>query len=422
MNEPSALMLDVTVQVLAWILIAGAAAYAYLRYGAGSFLFMYLVGTWFYLLLLPFAVGSVDVRHGTTAFATSTYYFSVIVYTLFFAAAIRVVAPAAFRPGLMSVAARGRPIPPGWKWNVSYSAFLVISLGLCLYSLATRNVFGRDGDFLFTILGFDFLLVCYFIGRKRRGPVANWFFFFALALLFLYAGFRYRIAILLMAEIMVYISTRGSLFVKAALIALSALLILLLAVFGQVRNYGTFDSIEQITSGNFQLSRVLAMSGEQTVYFATVNIIEKLEEVETIGLRPILLLPAHFIPSAIWPNKPRAGYLGTYLELTEGMGNSGAAMHDIAQATLMFGHLGLPFSAFLLGMFNGLMLRIGLSWSPNRYYTCALLFLFAVIVPSRGYLAQQVTWMLFFILPLLLIDLARRFSFQDRRLGARSKF
>lgn len=414
MNDPGALMSPAAAQIVAWVLIVIAWAFSYLRYGVGSFPFIFLAGIWFYLLFLPYATGSSDIRYGMTAFAGATYYLSVPVYTLFYAWAVKLVAPAAFRRGLISSSKRVHAIPRSWNWKAANTAFFFLSLLLCLFSIATRNVFVRDGDLLFTILGFDFILVWYLIGRTQRGPTANFILFIGLTLLFLYAGFRYRIAILFIAEIMVYISGRGSLIAKGLLVVGSVAAIFVLAAVGQVRTYGSFETLALLSTVEFDPMLLFALSGEQTVYFATVNIIENLDELETIGLMPIEILPAHFIPSAIWPDKPRATYIGLYLDVSEGLENSGAAMHDIAQATLMFGHLGLPIAALLLGFITGLFLRLGLKRSTNRYYTCALLVLCAFFVPSRGYLAQQVTWMLFFISPILLLHVAQRVTFDTR--------
>lgn len=408
-------MPSVAVQILAWILIVGGAISAYYRYGLNSFPFLFLAGTWFYLLFLPYAVGPRDVLYGMEAYATSTYYISVPVYAFFYALAVRLAAPMAFRKKLSSAKLRRNPASLISRGSLAYAALLTLSVALCIFSLASRNVLERDGILLFTILGFDLLIVCYFLRRNQRRPFINVVIFICLIILFFYAGFRYRIILLFMAEMLVYLSGRGSRGLKGLLIAGSLFGVLALAAVGQVRVYGSFDTLKRLPSVNLNPIELIARSGEQTVYFATVNVIENLEKLDLVGLKPLALVPTQFIPAAIWPDKPRPDYLGSYLEVSDGLGGSGAAMHDIAQAALMFGHLGLPFASFLLGLIAGLMMRVGLRLSPNAYYASGLIFFFAVLIPSRGYLAQQFTWMATFVLPIYLLSLLQQSAIRPRK-------
>ncbi|MER8500408.1 hypothetical protein [Mesorhizobium sp. M0204] len=392
-------MLGITIFLaVAWM------TYAFCRYGAASFPFLYTASCLFYLVLLPLIVGEVDLITGTYARPTGVYYSSVIVFCMFYMFGFRITAPLAFTrlpiqhppPRLRELAGR-----------IVIWALYVVSGALISYSILSRNIFKADGSFLFTIVGFDILLVCYLVGRKDRGASANIALFLVQTLLFLYAGFRYRLAILFLAELM-NLQGRGFRPFRAAVaVGVASVLGLGLGALGQVRSYGSFSVLDLGNLG-FAPLEFLKRSGEQTVAFATINVVEGVDRLQLVGLEPVLVLVTQFIPAAIYPDKPRTTYLGSYLIVTEGLQGTGAAFHDLGQAVLMYGLYGLPFSAALLGGIAGVFFQNTLKRSPNAYYSCAAVVLYAVLIPTRGYLAQQITWALTFLVPLLALDLSRQ--------------
>lgn len=417
--DPNALFSFALPEVMAWAVMLIALLIVYRQAGTASYLLYFLIGSCFYLLVIPSVVGTYDPIYGMTGFPKERYYGSVLVYCFFYSTGVYLTGRRALRDSAFELRKPALSNLKNTKYKIAYWSFFFVSAGLCAYSIASRNVFQIGGDFLFTILGFDFLLVCYLIDRPNRSSIVNLIFFSILALLFFYAGFRYRVALLVLTEVVVYISGRGSLLLKAGLLVGSMLMVFLLAAIGQVRSYGSFDTISRIAQVEFDLGGLISASGEQTLYFATVNVIEKLDDLDTVGFRPITVLFTHFIPSAVYPDKPRAEYLGAYLKVSEGLEGTGAAMHDVAQATLMFGHWGLPIAALMLGAIAGYILRFGLRLSPNRYYACCIILLFAIFVPSRGYLAQQVTWGLSFTLPIYLLNLGSRLTLRRKLRDAR---
>ena len=143
--------------------------------------------------------------------------------------------------------------------------------------------------------------------------------------------------------------------------------------------------------------------------------IENNDYLPKIGFEPIVLVATQFIPSAIFPDKPRASYLGFYNRVTKGLRSTGTAMHDVGQATLMFGIGGLPFSSFLFGYIIGFFLNSMLKRSESLQYMVAALVLFGISIPTRGYFAQQITWALTFLMPVVLIHFSGRLVFGGRR-------
>lgn len=373
-----------------------------IRDGVGSFGFLFLATSFLYLLFIPLLIEGFDTVTGASAVMGDSYFFAVLIYVSFVLLGVRLVTPLGpkvVEKNLFSY----RPTGPHLVFK---NTFFVLSLFLVFYSITSRNIFD-GGELLFTILGFDFLLVYYLITRKERSKYMNLFFFLLLILLFLLAGFRYRIAILVLAEVLVLQKGRGLIFRNLAFVVLTFATVMLLSAFAQFRSYGELN-ISGFINVEFDPLALVTQSGEQTVSIATIAVVENLSTSELVGLEPFTVTVTHFIPSAIWPNKPRVTYLDTYFDYVNELENTGTAMHDLAQAALMFGVAGLPFSAFLLGLFYGALFRWTIKLSPTRQFAQACIVLFAVFIPTRGYLPQQVTWALTFLLPVVLFHLSSR--------------
>lgn len=396
-------MSEFSAHIFAWVALIILLAWASIRYGKHTFPSIFLAGVIFYLLVIPLTTGSNDAITGASGVATSSYYFAIVCYSIFFLFGVRLTSERSFSFNFLSGKNTASSYSLNKKVKFFYFLLLTIALILCAYSLSSRNIFQKGGEFLFTIIGFDLLLVVYFATRLGRSTSVNVLYFALLVTLYFYAGFRYRIVLLVLTELLIYLARKGPVFIKIVWISGGSILFLVLAAYGQVRQYGSLDPLGAMLALNFSPASLIAASGEQTMFFATVNVIESIDKLKLAGLEPFEVLITHFIPSALYPDKPRAEYIGAYLHVTSGLMGTGAAMHDVAQAILMFGFLGLPVASFLLGSLSGLLLNIGLRLSPNVYYSILLIVLFALIIPTRGYLAQQVTWGLSFVLPLIII-------------------
>lgn len=374
-----------------------------------SFGFLFAASTCMYLWIIPFAIDGYDTVTGASALAGEDFYLAFLLYVLFYLLGVRIMTPFSIIIVQNSQVNLKRTGPS----LVYRYAFLFISSVFTLYSLWSGNIFG-SGGLLFTILGFDFLLVYYLATRNERSSVKNFIFFTGLLLLFLFAGFRYRIAILILAEALTFYSIRASALRSIVSVTVTFLMIFLLSAFGQFRTYGEFN-LSGFFEVEFQPIKYLTQSGEQTVSISTISVIEHLETIELVGVQPFVVTFTHFIPSAIWPDKPRVTYLDAYFDVTDGLSNTGTAMHDLAQAGLMFGIAGMPLAAFLLGLLCGTLLRWGLQNSPTPQFAVACIVLFAVFIPTRGYLPQQVTWALSFALPVILWQLSNRIVWKRKR-------
>ncbi|WP_223477181.1 hypothetical protein [Oricola indica] len=388
-----------------WYLISFIMLFSFsiYRYGLFSYPTFFISQITLYLVLMPWALEGVDEISGAHSSVTWRFPIAVLLYTVFYLMGMRASAPLAFRRDTF-FKSRFRRLEverPGSR--VAYVGLIVIAAGMIAYSLLSRNIF-TSGPFLLTIIGFDLALALYLFGRSRRPSWLNAMWFVGLLILFVYAGFRYRIMILFFAEVMPFAVGRSKIFSRLALIVGTFLLAIILGAFGQIRSYGSFSNID-LLDAELDLRTAFLASGEQTVTISTIAVVEHHDILEKVGFEPIILVATQFIPSSIFPSKPRATYLGAYNKVTTGLRNTGTAMHDVGQATLMFGIVGLPFSALLLGFILGYLLNATLKRSPNINYTIAVVVLFAVSLPTRGYFAQQVTWALTFLLPLVILQL-----------------
>lgn len=367
------------------------------RDGIVSYGFFFTAGITLYLLLIPFFIDGHDEVTGATVAASDNFYIAVLLYLIFYLFGVRIFTP--FKYIYRTFDNRDRTGNSVQK--ITKIFFLTISLSFVAYSIMTRNVF-VGGDFLFTILGFDFLLIYYFLTRNNRTKIQNLFYFLALTLLFVYAGFRYRIAILIFAELLPLLLSHRSVLARIIVFTNVVFIVMILGVFGQFRAYGALEFTSSIRDANFSPLISIVQSGEQTVSLSTIAVVDNIQSIPKIGMEPFAVTLTHFIPSAIWPEKQRANYLEAYFDVSKELKNKGVAMHDLAQAILMFGLEGLPFTAFVFGIISGFLFRAAVHRSPNHQFTIACLLLFAVFIPTRGYFAQQITWALTFVVPAIL--------------------
>ncbi|WP_292055142.1 MULTISPECIES: hypothetical protein [unclassified Martelella] len=383
------------------------------RYGVFSFPVFFVSQVILYLVAMPLALNGFDEVTGARADMTWKFPVAVTLYSVFYLLGVRLSAPLAFeRNFYLKVKAREPQLKRAGS-RVATVALGFIAAGMIAYSIASRNIF-TSGDLLFTIIGFDLALVLYLIGHNRRPAWLNAIFFICLLLLYIYSGFRYRILILFLAEVIPFALGRSRIFSRIAIISGTILLAVILGAFAQIRSYGSFSVVDLLNT-DLDIRTALLASGEQTVSISTIAIIENNDYLPKIGFEPIVLVATQFIPSAIFPDKPRASYLGFYNRVTKGLRSTGTAMHDVGQATLMFGIGGLPFSSFLFGYIIGFFLNSMLKRSESLQYMVAALVLFGISIPTRGYFAQQITWALTFLMPVVLIHFSGRLVFGGRR-------
>lgn len=363
-------------------------------FGLFSYGMVFTLSAIFYLLLFP--LNSEEILGLVSYYGsepTSVYWFSTVFYYGFYLLGVSIFFPLTLS-GLRKYCSYDSKFE--FK-STSCICLLFIAFLLVVYSVGTRNVFKGEG-LLFTIIGFDLLLICFLSSLYKLKFRVSIVLLSVLIVLFTYAGFRYRLAILVFGIFAVF-WFRSYWTGKLISLFILAFVPIFLALFGQVRRYGSFG-FGDLLSSKFDLISILAYSGEFTVSLSTVSLIENVDRLRFVYLEPILVSLTHFIPSSIWADKPRVSYLGSFLNHTFGLDDSGVAIHDLGQVTQMFGLFGIPFVAFAFGMFFGFVLSKTVSRVySNSYYVFSLIFVFAFLIPSRGYFVQQLTWAFVFSLP-----------------------
>ena len=213
------------IPILSTIIITALLLFFFTRYGVSSYPFLFLATSTLYLLIIPFSLDGYDIITGASALAGNTFYLAVLIYTIFYLIGIRLSGP-------FIVLKKENKI----KYSYTFTSTLfknllfIFSSLFILYSINTRNVF-LGTDYLFTILGFDLLLVHYFLTRNDRNNILNFIYAFIIICIFLYAGFRYRIALLVLSELIIFISLESSRMKKSIWLGIIFLFIVFLGSF-----------------------------------------------------------------------------------------------------------------------------------------------------------------------------------------------
>lgn len=382
------------------IVVAGLSIW---RFGLFSYPGMFVSNCLFYFIAIPWAADDAHVGLNFALSPTPRFLICALMYQVaFLLGLLAAIKPPYLRPDLGT---RGAVALEAQSFfgRIFWAGIFSISTIFVGYSLITRNIFEAD-RFLFTMIGFDMFSILYLYNRERRNPLLNIGFFVALIALYLYSGFRYRIALMIGAELSC-LNYRKVGYLKVLLLGgVLSFALIWFSAFAAVRNYGSF-SLPELTAENFDVKSALVSSGEQTVTRVTMTIADGIENIDLYGMEPATILLTHFIPSAIYPDKPRAQYLESYFVVGPELRGTGAAMHDMAQFLGMFGLLGLPFVSFAAGYLWGRIYAFACKMAPNRYVVAGLVTLFGFLMPTRGYLAQQMTWALTFVVILFLLKI-----------------
>jgi hypothetical protein len=224
---------------------------------------------------------------------------------------------------------------------------------------------------------------------------------------FLQAGFRFRIMILLAGVATSYALTHGLRFgfTKTALGTVVALIIV--NVIGTIRQYGLGVNLSNLNTANFD-SMMSSFGGE----FGTVYVLNYTAEnplPAMVTFEPWIVGFARLVPSFLWPDKPTGEYLHYFIAGTT-VGNAdkaGVAAPQHVEMLLQFGWVGLPVLAFLYFSLAGFMvsrlLRLG---REARIAGCALVpAYFGYYMQTRGYFFQIFADGIFIFMPLFLVHL-----------------
>lgn len=256
--------------------------------------------------------------------------------------------------------------------------------------------------------------------RQKKGYLLVLISFIVSIALFLTEGFRYRIAILMVSLLVIWlfsIKKKLPIFLIALFISL---FIFVSSLIGAIRIYGSgldLSKVEDFSAAELASGKGL---GEDKVFFATAAIVNQTPSiVPYVGISPILNLILFPIPRSLLPEKPDASYVKDSLEKIYGNAAyaQGVAFLNIGEYFLMAGWFSLVTCALITGFFLKKLWLWFCVRSDEPLAQCVYLIhcAFLLMLLSRGYISQVAMLYVFTVLPSLLIynKLAKRVNFID---------
>lgn len=269
------------------------------------------------------------------------------------------------------------------------------------------------GDFAFLQLAISMLLPVTLVYSVRENYSARAIAAIcATALIFLVAGFRFRIAILMIALAASYCMLRGK---RLGLIAVALGVTVSLLFFnfiGSTRKYGVGLDMGGLESMDWA-ELINSFGGEVGPIYAMFGVIEY-PPAELIGADPWIIAIARLIPSFLWPDKPYPFYLFHYSiafsdHTRESAGIAGPQQAEILMQFGWPGLLILPILYFLLILWVGSRLN-HLSREARVAGAALIPGVFGFYMQQRGYFFQNLCEALFIIGPLFLMHVQQALS------------
>ena len=231
----------------------------------------------------------------------------------------------------------------------------------------------------------------------------NWISFLVVLwitlVIYIIAGFRYRIVILVISTFSMYYLSDSSRMLRIIPIALVALICYVgFNIMDHSRVYGNGIDRDEIQSLSIEKLTTQATETERVYNFSILVMDEYEKTGKRVYFAPIVNAALMPIPRRFFPWKPKAEYL---YEATKFVmkGESGSAYLFFVEAFMAFGWIGI----IINGLFIGWLSRR--FWNNYRKHPKSLGAILALalfngvtyVIVSRGYLAQQFGIFIFFV-------------------------
>ena len=243
---------------------------------------------------------------------------------------------------------------------------------------------------------------------RERFSSRSLLFLMVVLAIFLQAGFRFRIMIMLAAIVTAYALMHRK---KIGLLLTSAgvvVALVLVNVIGAIRRYGAGVNLDNLN--NIQSDSLLSSFGGEFGIVYVLNYTAENPLPEFITYEPWLVGFARLIPSFIWSDKPNAEYLRNFVAGTTvaNADKAGVAAPQHVEMLYQFGWIGLPILAFLyFGLACLLIDRLLKTGRDTRIAGCTLVpAYFGFYMQTRGYFFQVFADGLFMFGPLFLLNQA----------------
>lgn len=239
---------------------------------------------------------------------------------------------------------------------------------------------------------------------RRRFDLLSLFIAALVFVIFIQAGFRFRLLILACGAVIAFSLSRG---IKIRLIytfAGAAAAMYAVNILGMIRRYGQGIDLSrlQVQSGADVFTKV---GGELGPVFVTAKVADS--PITTYAtIEPWLVGIARLVPSFVWSDKPTARYLSSfYSGLAVNADRAGIAAPQPVEMLLQFGWYGVALLSFCYFTIACALHRQSLRLTPQgRIVGVALIApFFGYYMQTRGYFFQILADGLFIILPIFVL-------------------
>lgn len=251
------------------------------------------------------------------------------------------------------------------------------------------------------------VLLLQYVSKHNKNSLIWFIIIFTISLiLYIIEGFRYRILILFVGLVtFIYIYGLKKIKLWQVIVALPLVFVVYYAMglIEKTRSYGQGINIERLKDYQDEYRAAAELESASENYWVlecSARVMSIYKDKERIYFEPLttaLLMP---IPRSLFPEKPKGEYLRKTTVKAGYPISQGRAFMNITEAYLAFGTFGVILNGFLIGLLCKLF------WSNflfnHRKIGSGILlsifngFLFVVI--SRGYLAQQLTVFVYFVI------------------------
>lgn len=294
----------------------------------------------------------------------------------------------------------------GGVFNFQFAVTNEDSIGIQQEASALKNLLYNMWN-----LGIPGLLMLYLSGRRR---VLFFCSFLLIGFIYLLAGFRYRILLMVFSFVCAGYLSSGK---KVSLLKVFWVLIAFAVVsgmIGAVRSYSVggldFQSAASLDANIF----ISSFFSESNIFYGLTSLLEYVpEKKDYLYFSSIFYFFTLLIPRAIWVEKP---YPEMFLYIQDALNSpfaetAGTAVPYFAEYYVSFGWVGLVLLSFLFGALCKYFWIVYVNKNNKAiggWMVYSLFFGYIFYMMSRGYLAQIIQDSIFVLLPAIWVG--RRLS------------
>jgi len=232
---------------------------------------------------------------------------------------------------------------------------------------------------------------------------------FITASLYLIRGFRFIIIIMVLAFILCYYRKKKRHPKMHTVIIVFTMLLMFISIMGYMRH--GLRTGEEINWGSFNIKQILyALETNFNIYKPFYGLVTHYPSLYsyTLGKSMIWETLTHFIPRAIWPNKPLAKYSTVAIAMKNSTSDftydtAAMAWPNLGEYYMEFGIIGCIIFMFVFGFILKKIILLYKSNNMDDIILYSIFFGFVMQIVTRGYSPITVGLLLFLYAPALVI-------------------